>query len=187
MALELNFELYTRRNSTQLVFEELTGVYSSSNTSGWGSPNDSLSSVSSWVVSITTPSSTTPYVFTDPSNLPSNSNGTIIITPTQLGYTTGLISDGIYEVEYEVVTTNGTYRKVLRFPIFSNVECCVKRMVLKLIPGCCCSNKYVEQYLLAKANFDSLEVNAEFGNETLFNNFLTKLQLICSYSDCGCS
>lgn len=186
MALDLNFDIYTRRNSTQLIFKETTGTYSLSNTSGWGSPNDSLSSVSSWVVSITLPNSTTLYSFNNPINLPSDNNANIIINPIDIGSTTGLIPDGVYEIQYEVITTNNTYKKVLRIPIFSNVSCCVKRMALKIKPGCCCDDKFIQEFNLAQALLISMCENAEFGNETMFNNYLNKLQLLCNWNNCGC-
>lgn len=186
MAVALNFDIFQDENNSVLIFQDLTGAYSASNTGGWGAPNELLSSVTSWSISITKPSSSTAIVITNPVGLPSSSNFEYEITATVLGYTTSNIEDGIWEVEYEVVTNTTTYRKTLRFCLYGNVECCKQRMALQLKPNCCCDSQYVTNLLAVQAMFLSMVANADMNNETAFSNWLTRLEKICAFTNCNC-
>lgn len=193
MAVDLNFTIYGTNGCTELRFNDSTCSYSIVNTGGWGSPNELLSSVTDWSISIYPPDSST-YLpslnlvtFSNPSGLPSEDCDSISLSLDTL-YGTGSTSviDGIYEISYAVTTNTTSYIKVKRIAVYCSVECCIHRMALKLKEGCCCDNEFVKNYILAETLLDALKVNAECGNETKFISLLKKLQKICSFQSCGC-
>jgi hypothetical protein len=192
MAVDLKISLDTC-DCNSLTFNELTNYYSVSNPTGWGTPNDLISSAISAILVVTTPTEA-PFTFNVLlSSFPTNN--TLVgynIPYTSLTMSSGLI-DGIYSATYTVVTsvTSGdvttvtTYTTTNQFLITCNLECCIQSMLLDIDDFTCdCNKDKKDKYLTALALFNSIEHSKECGDINEANEDIIIANKLCKNQNC---
>lgn len=189
MALQPNYTLCLDKGCTTFTFSDTTGSYNSiSNPGGFGTPNISVSNITSATILIeigtyskliTIPLSSTPILgdLTD-----------VKITATELGTA---IADNVYTVTYTINTNTPTtglfYFKKQQMFFACNAECCVYKMSTKVsTDNTTCDNTALNNFLNAYAYLQVLNNAARAGQNTKFTNTLTLLNKLCTASGCGC-
>jgi len=126
MALQVKAAFKVKKDGSGIIFKDVTGPYSASNTGGYGNPNATIANVTSSNVAITTPSGNS---YTITASFASDVYLETLITNVQLGFSaSSTVEDGIYSVVYTVVTsTEGTRTYTTKFFITWNVECCFEK------------------------------------------------------------
>lgn len=188
MALDLKINLNSC-DCSNLSFNELTSSYTTSNPTGWGTPNNSTVQAISAVLQITTPSGSNFTFNVLLSGFPtSNTNLTYNIPYGSLG----LISliDGIYTATYTVITKVGdadpvTWTVTNSFLITCNLECCVASMLSNIDDlQCDCNKDKKDNYLTALALLYSINKDKICGDITTANNNFTLANKLCKNLNC---
>lgn len=205
MALELNIGFGRSNDYFSLIATDNTGAYNAiTNPGGYGAPNPTVASFTSFDISITLPDPVTllpagtPITVSAYPTLPSSSGGSYSITNVALGFAADtVLIDGVYL--FEVVATTGdaefTYQ---RYSVFSDiVGCCIKSLTLNAF-GCDCNGKNQN---LVKANMwlsllkpsvndegDIIASQVELcGQYNRAADIIRELQKICNNQNCkGC-
>jgi hypothetical protein len=187
MALELNIQICTSGCSS-FLFSELTGAYSTVNTTGWGAPNPEIVDAVSATLEITTPSEIT-YTFDLYDDFPTtDSTQSYEVTGSVLGMSDSL-TDGKYTFVYTVVTEDDesvqtTYSITKQLFTICSVECCVNRMLLDIEDlNCDCNKVAKDKYLEAYTLLLALKHASTCGNEDTVNDLLTTINKLCT-SNC---
>ena len=174
---------------SNLIFNELTGIYTTSNLTGWGAPNDTLGEVISATLFISTPSGTG-FAFNPLlSGFPTNSTVfPYTISYASLGLPTGLV-DGVYTATYTVITSVTsvlyTYRVSNQFLINCNLECCVDKMLLDIDDfDCDCNEDKKDKYLTALSALYSIEKAKDCGDIVTANNLFSIANKLCNNLGC---
>lgn len=191
LVLKLSAEIGTSCGS--ILFSDGTGAYDASlNSGGWGSPNSTIASVTTWSIIITLPSGSV-VTITDPVGLPTTTTTfeyTILDTVLNSGYTT--VPDGLYSIEYTVTSGGTLYTTSKKYILFTcNIECCIAKLFAKIATetDCACGSTISANARYAQALLLGLKANANAGNTTGMITLLTKLNTICGFteSDCNCN
>lgn len=212
MALQLSISLTQASDCSTLEINDITGVYSTSNTTGWshngsGSVDAANITVDSGVIDTATITLTSPAgaVATfdlldadtwtaltgfagEPFNTGTNpSTLSYTITPTLLGFTT---SDGVWQVYYYVKDVYGRQASITRsFAIFYAVEHCVNRLIAR-IPShyTCdqCNNTFVANVVVVRGLMEALKYAANNALLTKFDSILESIRDICELFDEEC-
>ena len=199
MALTLDIYSKVKENGETLVIEDTTGVYSTSNTTGWGvgasppvgSTQPYLKDISYAALTITPPTGD-PVVIdivndlsitfnsdTIPSNLIYN------ITNTLMGVTT--FADGIYKIVYNVsdgatMLLGNTATNTIYVGCFYNVEYEVLKHVHTLYQSytnhAACTNEFLIDVQTMYIFLVNLKFAAKCGDMGAFTDILTTLQNI---------
>lgn len=192
MAVQLSFEVCQSLDCRSLVFTETTGEYSSSNITGWGSPNKLTSDAETAVLIVTTPSGAdyTFNLFTESPAFPtSDDEREFVIDTTDIGGTTGSrIPNGLYLFRYSVTRTTATafsYSQQIQQLFYCTARCCVNSMFADLDFECDCCEEEIDRALKAKAMLYSLELAAGAGHIDKFNNLLDILTKLCNNTNCN--
>lgn len=188
----LDFDICQENDCTSFDFTDATGVYSSSNSGGYGAPNFLVSDAISAYVNVTLPSGVQVSIQVDPT-LPDDT-GTIVwtVNSTDLGLT-GSLPDGIYVIEYVINFNNSNSQTVQKtivktFLLSCTIKCCIQKMIAKIpINDCDCESKYLKNALLAFGLYQSLVYNGKCGNTTNTTSLLNRLTKLCNIVDCGCN
>lgn len=163
---------------------ELTGAYASTNTTGWGSPNATTSSITGAVLQVTTPSGALITIDLITHSFPSsNTSYSYDITAASLGG----YEDGKWE--FLLYYTDGVdyYMKKHVRLFYCNTECCVTKMLSNiLISDCdCCENDIsIKKYLKAKVFLEALKNAAKCYQIENFTSIKKILDKLCANSDC---
>jgi hypothetical protein len=186
--LDLKISL-TTCDCSNLIFNELTGTYSVSNPTGWGTPNDPLNDAISGTLVIQPPSGAA-YTFNVFLNtFPTTASlYNYTISYTSLGLPNGLI-DGLYTATYTVVTNVSsvltTYTVTNSFLITCNLECCINTMLLDIDDFECDCNKHKkDKYLLALSILQGIKGAKECGDINTANNLITIGNKLCNNLNC---
>jgi len=190
----LDFSVCQSSDCQSFSFNETSGVYSLSNSGGWGGSNnfDIADAVEARII-VTLPNGTIAPTLTLPTTFP-DSTGLVIktITAGDLGLTGGL-PDGIYNIEYQVdisnVNSNIVSFSARKSTFFScTVKCCIDKLISKIAASeCDCDDVALKNATLAHGLYLSLLYNAGCGNTTEVATLLTRLTKLCSIQNCGCS
>lgn len=186
--LNLKFDLCVVNACTQLRFSETTGVYSTANLGGWGTPNINLSDVLTATLTITPYNSTTIYAIdllattlfpTD------NSSFTYDIPLSSIGNPSNIV-DGKWLFVYTITDGTNTYTKSIYKYFYCNLECCVTNMLAALDLSCDCCKDSLEykNYILAWTQLQSLKKAAACGDETNFTAIKKIIDKLCLNSGC---
>ena len=126
MALQVKAAFKVKKDGSGIIFKDVTGPYSTSNTGGYGTTNAVINDVTSSNIVITTPSGSS---YTITAAFASNVYLETEITNVQLGFSSSSsVEDGIYSAVYSVVTsTEGTRTYTTKFFVTWNVECCFEK------------------------------------------------------------
>lgn len=192
MSLQLNFNTCTLSGCSEIKFTELTGLYSDTNTGGWGSPNPQIGNIYFASIILTAPDSTiyTIDIFDAITTYYNNGFEYIFNIP-------GLdnIVDGKWTIKYEIVIRKyiaenwvyTTYSKTKYFLFFCNSECCVKQMLLDLdLEDCKCDSKDIKysDYIKAWTFLEALKEAAKCGSVSLFTKLKKIVDKLCKNKDC---
>lgn len=188
MALALKFNVCLSSDCKTLTFNETTGIYSSTNTGGYGAPNP-LASATAATLTITKEDDTTVEFDLLAESFPSTvSTLEFEITGEDLGYgVDAKLPDGEYIFQYDVTISGVVYTKrVVKF-FYCQVKCCIEKLFAKIADvECECTDKAVKKAMKGYAYLKALQVAVRRGNQPRFANLLKILQKICADKNCGC-
>lgn len=191
MSVILQFSICQSNDCETLTFTETTGAYDvTSNPNGWGSPNRATSSATIVTLTVTNPDDTE-YVLDLSANYPTTDiTLEYEINPTEIGLTAGTkIPDGIYKFNYSVTTvvtgTTIVYTQTVYKALYCQVQCCALNMFVGLDVECECSQDSIDKAIKGYALLKGLQMAAECGNITEFNNILAQLEKLCLNNNCN--
>jgi hypothetical protein len=177
---------------------EKTGVYSSGNTTGWGSTNPDASDITSADIKIydylgTTLMQTIAMVDISTDIYATVSGVSYPTPPSFKAYSDipWVHLDGVYKIVYSITTTGPvTVVNDCQYSLFTVNLCnCMQGLLVKM--ATICSGEKLDKY---KQVYDQLEI-FKYGIETAFSNadfvkvntLLTEASKLCTtFSDCGC-
>lgn len=171
-----------------LIFTETTGVYQSTNTGGWETPNASITDADTASITVTVPSGLT-YTFNlFTQGFPSyNTNSSYSIPYSSLGFSSGL-EDGIYSVTYTVTSISYPFTDTITISTFivCNLECCVDTMLLNIDDWECeCSEDAIDKFLSAFSILQQINHSIKCGDLTTADNLSTLANKLCKNSNCS--
>ncbi len=193
---------------TYITVTDLTGLYSATNTGGYGNPNVDVSSFTAFNISVTLPDpetllpSGTPVVINAYPSLPSSSNGTFVITSLALlGTSDTTIVDGVYQFDvsapWEDGLDTGTMTASNNKAFYEIVECCIENMQVEAIGcGCLGDSEKIVNLVVAGMYLDVLSpkvINNEIvaspiercGQWDAAATAILQLQDLCDNENCG--
>lgn len=191
MALQVDFTVENGSNCKSIIFTETTGAYSNPET-GYGSPNPTLATVTSAILSIVNLTTITTY--DDIEITASESNEQTIINTSDLeiaGVSIGDVTlpDGLYEFTYTVTVSDEVdYTQVVK-SLFLCESCCkIKKLAANVDVDCGCCNddcaddmwKFLEAHTLYKA----LTWSGACGSESEISENIENLQEFLINIDC---
>lgn len=189
----LNFDICQAADCKSFTINETTGIYSATNTGGWGAPNAVIGDALDARLIVTLPNLTQVTVnnLLFPT-LPTTGTATISVTDANLGLSGGL-PDGIYIITYQVdinqvLPFTQTSRSTTKTFLFScNIKCCVDKLIAK-IPEleCTCNDQALKDALLAYGLYKSLCSAGSCGLTDKVTNILDRLNKLCNSKSCGC-
>ena len=186
MSLLLKFNLCPILGCTQLQFSENTGVYSTANTTGWGTPNAELVSALTATLKITNPSLVSYTIDLFDNAYPTSVEGFSYNIPlNEMGSPTSIV-DGKWDFVYTVTLDTGVIYTTSQSLYFTcNTKCCVSNMLANVNTCDSCPKDDSEKnYNTVKTMFDSLENAAECGDETTFVSIKKIIDKLCLNSGC---
>jgi len=165
-----------------------TGIYSASNSGGYGTPNFAISDAIDSRLVVTLPDTTTVTITTYPS-FPDDT-GLVIVTVTaaQLGVTE--LADGIYTITYQVDFNNSNNQTVQKtvtkaITFLAQVGCCVHKLIAKVAEtDCTCESTIYKNASLSNLLLKSLCGCTDITKTT---NILARLNKLCNSLNCGCN
>lgn len=195
MSVQLDFNPCSSENCKNILLYETTGAYdSTTNTTGWGTPNEATTDATAATLEITFPESTGSDSYTTVtinlySSFPtSNSTQGWLITNTDLGLDSdALLPSGDYTYTYSVTTGTTTYTQTIKKFIYCNLECCVAGLFADIGDATCdCSSDKKDKALEAFTYLVGLCYAANCGNLSVMTNYYDALSDICDEEDCNC-
>lgn len=171
---------------------DVSGVYSTSNSGGYGTPNFAVSDAIDATVVITTPNNTTFTITVFPTFPDSTGTALFTVTNTMLNIT-GSLPDGIYTIVYSVNFNNSYSQTVVKtvtktILLSCSIWCAVQNLIAKIpVKTCDCNDIALDNALLAFGLYQSLIYNGRCGNVTNVTNLLTQLTKLTSALNCGCN
>lgn len=187
MALAINFDICIDSSCSTFTLTELTGLYSATNTGGWGTPNPATGTITSAVIQVTSPSGSITTINLITNGFPSsNTSFSYDITNSALG-TTSTLEDGAWKFFLFYSDGSNDYQKVHNYLFYCNTACCVNKMLNNIeIEECdCCNNsKSIKDYLKAKVFLDVLKNAAKCFQVDNFTSIKKILDKICVNVGC---
>lgn len=188
MATEISFTLCQSSCGKAVSFRELTGAYNAStNTDGWGSPNEATSDAL-----------TATLVFKDPNGVIYSSidmtaysfpkTDTVTATEILASVVDSSLSkfiDGFWNVTYTVTTSTTTYSQEQTFFFYANIKKELCALVATLNDcDCNCDFETVNRILQAQAFFDALQYAVKLGDTTSANEIFATLTNLINCTNC---
>lgn len=199
MGFELKVSVSEKSDASLIKVYDRSGIYSTilGNLTGYQhSSTVFLSTVTSASITVTVTNSTTLLLSTTSytidvfPTLPNAVNTPYEVTAAQLGYTDGVIPDGMIEVEYSITTTvagaTRTYTASVKQIMIANVCCCVKQLAGELDGcGCECEDESTMTYLSAWATLKGLQRSvSDCKKNSKAIEDLKSLQQLCRNENC---
>jgi len=181
MALIPKFTLEVKQDKTYVISDK-TGVYSSSNTGGYGSPNDELTDVTKASIEMIDSQGTLTIVdLTNsfPSAYPSYYNGEFNHTPLVL---TG--NQDVYKVRYKVETSTLTYFSAYSYYVIApSIREGIDKMFAKIEDKINSFDlaHWVDDCNVAEGLWQGLESLAALGDQNNTSAIIAKLQRIIEF------
>ena len=194
MALALKFDISCDGCDT-LLFTELTGEYSVSNTTGWNDASTALiADITAATLDITYPDGSVLETPIDlyPAIPTIDTTLEVEITNTDVGLTTNF-PDGLYTFLY--TATNGNtdpetvYTKSCNVFLTCNAECCVGKLYARVTTTDCrdCRNSNLSFAIEADGFLEAAKNAARCGDSSKATQLLEKVQYMCNLVRCNCS
>lgn len=202
MALDWKPRYSEFADSSKIVAADYTGLYGTSNTGGFGTPNMAVSDASSCIVEVTKPDPITLLPSTDPAmtividmfgTLPNTDGTTFNILATALGYTDGKLQMGRYKLvsRLESESLSLSYSVTGYLMVMNSVNCCIEKMMLNTDINECCdcfkADSIASNVRLGKSYlWGALAANKhDYGNKAA--EFLKRAIEICNgCKQCNC-
>jgi len=170
MAVEVKFTICEESNCESINFRELTGAYNAStNTTGWGAPNEVVGDAVSATLVLKSPSGVT-YSSIDMLALSyptvdSFAQTEILASTVDSSLTT--FADGFWTITYSVTTGTTTYTQTKTFFLY----CGIKKEVCALVAAmrlcdCDCDPDSINRTLQAQSYLYALEYAVGLGDTT---------------------
>jgi hypothetical protein len=195
MALTLNIDVVENQYADEAVFTETTGTYNvSTNTGGWGSPNATLGTVTSAILTIKDLDDNTlgTIDFSPFSSFPTNDETVeYTIVPADMGMTDKFTS-GIYIFSYDVVATEGgleqTFNKTCYVMFSQLLRCCVDKMYAA-VDGFCTTCDKSKLHYAVEADFylEAARDALGCGKVNMADAHLDKVEFMCNNAQCNCN
>lgn len=184
-------------NYTSLNLSDASGIYDVSlNPTGWGSPNKSISDVTSAELTITLPNGSVVVidVITDLGIDFATATTTDLVynIPYSLlsGGVDGLMPDGVYFIEYDIIADGEPYGTTAYIMTYYVVQESVYNRI-KLIPQyytCSdCNNSFVKETSTIFMLLQALIASSQYSNTTRFEELLAGLTDIMSFDSSNCT
>lgn len=187
MALTPKIDLCIINNCTQIRFSENTGFYNPTNLGGYGTPNLTVGSVTTAVLTITNPAGTSYTIDLFATTIfPSNILYTSYDIPLgSIGSPTS-IEDGEWKFVYTVGDGTDEYSVTIYKYFYCNSACCVKQMLadLDLSCDCCKDSAEYKTYELAWVQLESLKKAAACGDADNFAAIKKIVDKLCLNNGC---
>ncbi len=190
--MQLDIDTCQNSDCSSLNITDQTGVYSSGNSGGYGSPNFAISDAVGAHLYVTDPSGVQTTINCYPTFPDDTGASTFTITNTDLG-NTGSMADGIYVIKYQVDFLNFnsqvvSYNVVKTILLSCSTKCCIDKMIAKIPESdCSCEDKQLKNALLAFGLYQALINAGKCGSVSAVSNLLSRLTKLCSSANCGCS
>ena len=186
MAITLQFNICEYSGCSKLIFNDTTGVYDADNNpSGYGSPNDTITSATAeLIVTLANGQQTTISLTGFPTT---DSTKNFYISAQDLGYgVDDQIEDQRIHFLYRVVTDqSNTLIQDYQQGFYCQVACCVRSMTLDLDISCDdCMKSLGADIVKANLMLKGLEYTANCGNISVFDKTLAQLKKLCLNSNC---
>lgn len=189
MALVPTINICLANGCQVLTFKDTTGAYSVSNTTGYGAPNPEIADFDTATLTIIDPDEIEYVIDLLAEGFPTDDvEAEYEIPLASLSRTS--IEDGYWQFVYTIVTTGDvTYTATFAGIFTCNAKCCVQRMLLRIDENKFDkkdkqNDKYIAEYLQAKAIVETLTYYANCGNLDKFDNIKLILDKICANIDC---
>lgn len=192
MALRPTVTPCINNNCETLSLTESTGLYSASNTGGFGAPNIDTSSIFSATLTVVTPSGvSTDYDIL--SQLPA-----VYVGPFDLDDISISSEDGEYTITYTIITdTDKTYTSTTCYFSSCAVRCCIDTLwaqiaekELDTVTNCQCDpaklTKLQDKAMFMEALYMQMMSAASWDNRAVRNKILVQLQRLCRINNCNC-
>lgn len=198
MALILKVSAKEKSDASLIRVYDTTGIYSAvlGNLSGWQNASTAfLTDVTAATITvyltdtITLLPSTTSVTIDVYPTLPNIINTPYEVTAAMLGYTDGVIPDGIMTIEYNVTVTSGvvrtTYTASTNQLNYALACCCVKNLLSQVDAcGCDCEDDAINAALYAWTELKGLQRAVECNKESKAIEILMALQQYCRGENC---
>lgn len=199
MGFELKVSVSEKSDASLIKVYDRSGIYSTilGNLTGYQhSSTVFLSTVTSASITVTVTNSTTLLLSTTSytidvfPTLPNAVNIPYEVTAAQLGYTDGVIPDGMIEVEYSITTTvagaTRTYNTSIQYINRALVCCCIKNFQAEVDACNCsdCDNGEIEASLYAWTLLKGMNRAIGCNKPTKAIEMLKTLQSYCASNDC---
>jgi hypothetical protein len=155
VALKTNFTYSQSSDLKTLYIYDTTGIYdATTNPTGWGGINPTVSNATSDKISIKKVGSNTIYQIEMWPTLPNTIQAPFSIDSSMLGQgTNAVIDDGQYILERLTTVNSAVYKKTARIFLIGQLQCCADQMLDSDKPGCECekgklSNSAILNYAL---------------------------------------
>jgi len=186
MAVELKFSICEASNCKSINFRELTEQYdATTNTGGWGTPNEETTDATSAVLIFKSPSGVT-YSSIDLLALgfpKVNEYDQLSILASTVDSGLTEFEDGFWTVSYVITTSTTTYSQTQTFFFYCKVKKLVCDAVADLDPNDCeCDPEKVNRVLQMNAFLCSLQYSVQLGD---LNSALEIFELLKNLIDCS--
>lgn len=182
MALVPDFNIEVKQNKT-FVVSDITGIYSTSNTGGYGSPNAELTDVQSVSIEMLDSNATLTTVDLTslglPTAYPSYYNGYFAYQPLSVTMT-----EDVYKVRYKVVTSTLTYFSAYKyFVIAPTIREGIDKMFAKIEDKINSFDlvHWVDDCNVAEGLWQGLESLAALGDQNNTSAIVSKLNRIITF------
>ena len=209
MALDLTIEVYKNDACTDLLIEDVTGLYSTpSNTGGYNSPNPAVANATDLVITLTYTQLAVDAVYTftilsgviqtatvtlgsaTPVNIisfidttwPMTSANPFNLTDTTYGAGLPTFDDMVYEVSYVVTISAVEYTTTAQVLVDCATCCCISTKALNIDIND--TDKLVAS-LIPYAFLQTAGYANDLGNTSDANTLLNKAADLCADTDCG--
>jgi hypothetical protein len=186
MAITLQFNICEYSGCSKLVFTDTTGAYNATNNpSGYGTPNDTISSATAeLVVTLANGRQNTITLTGFPTT---DKTKEFYITAQDLGYGVDeQIEDQRIHFIYKVTTDqSNVLTQDYQQGFYCLVECCVRAMSLDIDTSCDdCIKSSMDRILEAQVMLQGLKYTANSGHTATFDKTLAQLKKKCLNQNC---
>ncbi len=186
MSIVTAFDICQNSNCSNLIFSDQTGAYSITNTTGYGTPNESISGATAQL--IVTLADGTASTITLTGFPTTDKTLEYTISAEDIGYSSGSqIDDQIISFEYKIITALTTIITQYKTQAFyCQVNCCVNSMFIDLDINCeDCLKSLGDRAMKAYLMLQGLKYSANCGDSTTFTKTLAQLNKLCLQSECS--
>jgi hypothetical protein len=176
---------------TQIRFYETTGIYSGTNTGGYGDgssgQNYPLSDYDSAILTITSPSNVVYTINLTAKGFPTNNVSHYYdLTSADLGGLTAIV-DGKWTFKYDVTGSGPALSRTVYQLFYCNAECCVNEQLSDLDLadcGCNCDDANYNNYIKTWTFLQALKNASKCGDVTNFAKLQKIISKLCINTDC---